>query len=181
MMKVSGFVLALAVTAAAAPPAAAQERTTGEGQGGVIVDAIAACRTVTDSTARLACFDKAAGDLAAARERKDLVVLDRAEVQKTRRSLFGFTLPRIKLFGGGDDEDNKEDIPEINGRVAGVLQIAADRWQVTLDDDTRWITTESARGFPPRSGEAVRIQRGALGSYNASFNKRRSLKVRRIG
>jgi hypothetical protein len=163
--------------AAVAAPAAAQE--TG---GSNVVDAVTACRDITDSTTRLACFDKAAAALTAARDKKDVVVLDRAEVQKTRRSLFGFTLPRIKLFGGGDDEgDNPEDIKEINGNVAGVSAVAGDRWTLTLDDDTRWITTESARGYPPRAGESVRIRRAAFGSYDASFNKRRSIKVRRIG
>ena len=175
MIRTSGLLLTLTAAALAAP-AAAQE-----GGGGNAVDAITACRDVADSAARLACFDKAVATLAAARDKKEVFVLDRAEVQKTRRSLFGFTLPRIKLFGGGDDDDNAEDIKEINGSVAGVSAVAGDRWTVTLDDDTRWITTESARGFPPRAGETVRIRRAALGSYDASFNKRRTIKVRRIG
>ena len=175
MIRTSGLLLTLTAAALAAP-AAAQE-----GGGSNAVDAITACRDVADAAARLACFDKAVATLAAARDKKEVVVLDRAEVQKTRRSLFGFTLPRIKLFGGGDDDDNAEDIKEINGSVAGVSAVAGDRWTVTLDDDTRWITTESARGFPPRAGETVRIRRAALGSYDASFNKRRTIKVRRIG
>lgn len=173
MIRTSGLMIAIA---AAASPAAAQERPAGN-----VVDAVAACRDIADSAARLACFDQASAALVAAREKKDVVVLDRNEVQKTRRSLFGFTLPRIKLFGGGDDKDNPEDISEINGNVTGVSAVSADRWTVTLDDDTRWITTESARGFPPRAGETVRIRRAALGSYDASFNKRRTIKVRRIG
>lgn len=175
MIRTPGLLLMLA-TAALAAPAAAQQAS-----GGNAVDAITACRDIADSAGRLACFDKAVATLAAARDKKEVVVLDRAEVQKTRRSLFGFMLPRIKLFGGGDDDDNAEDIKEINGSVAGVSAVAGDRWTVTLDDDTRWITTESARGFPPRAGETVRIRRAALGSYDASFNKRRTIKVRRIG
>lgn len=175
MIKTPGVLLILAAAALAAP-AAAQETSSGS-----VVDAVTACRDVVDSTARLACFDKAVAAFATARDKKDLVVLDRAEVQKTRRSLFGFTLPRIKLFGGGDDDNNPEDVKEINGSVAGVSAVAGDRWTVTLDDDTRWITTESARGFAPRAGETVRIRRAALGSYDASFNKRRAIKVRRIG
>lgn len=176
MIRTPGVLLASLAVAIAAP-AAAQENSAGN-----VVDAVTACRDVADPAARLACFDKATAALVAAREKKDVVVLDRAEVQKTRRSLFGFTLPRIKLFGGGDDDgDSAEDIKEINGTVAGVSAVAGDRWTVTLDDDTRWITTESAKGFPPRAGETVRIRRAALGSYDASFNKRRSIKVRRIG
>ncbi len=167
----------LALAAGAAPAALAQQSAPTNP-----VDAIAACRAITDPAARLACFDQAATALVTAREKKDVVILDRSEVQKTRRSLFGFSLPRIRLFGGGDDDDgrdNPEDIKEISGTIAGVSQVALDRWTVTLDDQTRWITTESARGFPPRPGEAVVIRRGPLGSYDASFAKRRSIKVRR--
>lgn len=145
------------------------------------VDAVVECRGLVENTERLACFDKASAALATAREKKDVVVLDRAEVQKTRRSLFGFSLPRIRLFGGDDDERsaNSEDVSEITGTVTNVSQTAADRWAVLLDDQSRWITTDSARGFPPRRGETVTIRRGPLGSYDASFAKRRSIKVRR--
>lgn len=174
MIRIPGFLLAFAAVTFVMP-ASAQSAPAGD-----VVDAVTACRDIADSAVRLACFDKAVTALVTARERKDVVVLDRAEVQKTRRSLFGFTLPRIRLFGGGDnDGDDSEDIKEISGSVAGVVQIAADRWQVTLDDETRWITTESARGFPPRPGESVRIRRAPFGSYDASFNKRRTIKVRR--
>lgn len=175
MFRVSACLLAIAAIGAAS--ATAQEAASANP-----VDAVVACRAIADPTARLACFDRAAAALVIAREKKDVVVLDRTEVQKTRRSLFGFSLPRIRLFGGGDDDDgrnNPEDIKEISGKVAGVSQVAADRWTVILDDETRWVTTESARGFPPRSGETVVIRRGPLGSYDASFAKRRSIKVRR--
>lgn len=176
MIRIPGFLLAFGAATFVMPISAHSAPAED------VVDAVAACRDIADPAARLACFDKAVTTLVAARERKDVVVLDRAEVQKTRRSLFGFTLPRIRLFGGGnDDGDNSEDIKEINGSIVGVAQIAADRWQVTLDDETRWITTESARGFPPRPGESIRIRRAPFGSYDASFNKRRTIKVRRIG
>lgn len=172
-----GLACLLTISALGAPAALAQESAPANP-----VDAIAACRAIADPAARLACFDTAAAALITARDKKDVLVLDRTEVQKTRRSLFGFTLPRIRLFGGGDDDDarnNPEDIKEIAGSVAGVSQVAADRWTVTLDDQSRWITTESARGFPPRPGETVTIRRGPLGSYDASFAKRRTIKVRR--
>ena len=53
---------------------------------------------------RLACFDRAAGSLLAARDSGEVRVVDREEVQETRRGLFGFTLPKLGIFGAGDDE-----------------------------------------------------------------------------
>lgn len=153
-------------------PAVAQQN------GSNAADALASCQGITDSATRLACLDKAVAEFIAARERKELVVLDRSDMRKTRRSLFGFALPRIKLFGNGDG-DEAEDIKQIDGKVVSVAQIGEDRWSMTLEDGTRWSTMESTRGFPPRSGESVNIERGALGSYLALFNKRRSIRVRR--
>lgn len=153
---------------------------TGGGGGSAVIDQIARCRAVADGTKRLACYDAAADTLETARKNKDLVVLDRTEVQATRRSLFGFPLPKIRLFGGGDGEDGADAVKQLDGKVRGVTAAALNRWVFQLEDGTRWITTENDEGYPPRVGETVVIRRAALGSYAASFNKRRSLKARRI-
>ena len=171
MIRIAGKLLAATAVIAACPVAAQEDKPNP-------ADAVASCRGVADSAERLACFDKAAAEFVGAQERKELVVLDRSDVRKTRRSLFGFALPRIKLFGG-DSDDDAEDVKEIDGKVVSVTQVGPDRWSMTLDDDSRWLTTEMSRGFPPRSGESVNIKRGALGSYLALFNKRRSIRVRR--
>ncbi|WP_343518547.1 hypothetical protein [Sphingomonas sp.] len=171
MFKTTGTLIAATVILAASPVEAQES-------GSNAADAVAGCRNITDSAERLACFDRAAAEFVAARERKDLVVLDRSDVQKTRRSLFGFALPRIKLFGGGDEAE-REQVREIDSKVVSAAQVAPDRWSVTLDDKTQWVTLEGARGFPPRAGESVNIKRGALGSYLAMFDKRRSIRVRR--
>lgn len=173
MTRITGKLVA-GIALAAACPAMAQQSDSNA------ADAVASCRNVADSAERLACFDKAAAEFVAARERKDLVVLDRADVRKTRRSLFGFTLPRIKLFGDGDREEaDKEDIKEIDAKVVSVGEVAPDRWSVKLDDGTQWLTVEGSRGFPPQPRESVNIRRGALGSYLAQFSKRRMIRVRR--
>lgn len=165
-------IIALAVAATGTP---AQD---GRGTSDDAVTAIVACRQVDDEGRRLACFDAAVGTLAQARDRRDIVVLDRKEVQATRRSLFGFSLPKIRLFGNGDDEASE--LRQLDGTVAGVSPAPSSRWTITLADGTRWLTTEGDEGYPPRAGETVVIRKAALGSYAASFNKRRSLKVRRV-
>lgn len=165
-------IIALAV---AATSASAQD---GRNSNDDAVTAVIACQQIAEGARRLACFDTAAGHLSQARERRDIVVLDRKEVQATRRSLFGFSLPKIKLFGGTDDGEGE--LRQLEGKVAGVSAAGSSRWTITMDDGTRWLTTEGDEGYPPRPGETAVIKKAALGSYAASFNKRRSLKVRRV-
>ena len=72
-----------------------------------LFEALVHCRSITDDAARLQCFDTAAANLQAATERRDVVVVDRAQVRESRRRLFGLALPRLPIFGGGDDEDGR--------------------------------------------------------------------------
>lgn len=147
-----------------------------QGQGGDNpVDAVAACRAITDTTARLACFDTAAAALVAARDRKDVVVLDQAEVKKTRRSLFGFNLPRIKLFGDGDTEQEKE----LETTVESARALGYGKWALRTAEGANWQTTESAP-FTLRSGQNIVIRRAALGSYMLKLGNERAVRAVRV-
>lgn len=54
-------------------------------------------------------------------------------------------------------------------------------YTVTLDDGARWKMTEAPGGFaPPRSGDGVRIRKGALGGYLMDVNKQAAVRVIRI-
>src|SRR5688500_9182827 len=83
----------------------AQVPTPPEAAAGVIGDVLR-CRSVTDTVARLACFDRSAAALGSAQSKGELVTLDRQEVRKTRRSLFGLALPNLRILG---DEDKSEE------------------------------------------------------------------------
>lgn len=146
---------------------------------GAVLDQLAQCRATAEEAGRLACYDAAADRIAKDRTERALVVLDREEVKATKRSLFGFSLPKIRLFGD-DDAGGADVLRQVEGKVVGVTPAATNRWIFLLDDKTRWITTENDEGYPPRVGETAVVRRAALGSYAASFGKRRSLKARRI-
>jgi hypothetical protein len=149
--------LTLAGAAPAAEPDAAGER---------VLQSFAQCRTIADQAQRLACFDKAAGALEQAVRAKDVRIVDRGDVNKVRRSLFGFTLPRLNLFGN-DEEDGKEQIfTEINSTIAAVRPVANNRVEIRLADETGavWQTTDPMN-FPPKPGAKIRIRRGTLGNF----------------
>ena len=81
------------------------------------------CRDIADSAARLACFDREVGELQAADTKRDITFADRETVKKTRRGLFGFTLPSLGLFGGDGDED---EIKSVETTVASSSQVGVE-------------------------------------------------------
>jgi hypothetical protein len=141
-----------------------------------LVDALATCRSIAANEARLACFDRAAGAIVDAQRQKDIVVLDRGEVQKAKRSLFGFSLPSIKLFGDGKDDAQ---LKQLVGTMQSAESLPGGLIRFALDDGGMWETTEQVM-MPPRRGDVVTIKAGALGSYIATAPGRRSARVRRI-
>ena len=159
----------------AATPAASQDTP---GQSSAIADGLTACRSITEANARLACFDAAAARFADARDAKEIVVLDRGDVQRAKRSLFGFSLPRIRLFGGSDADE--PEVQEIESTLTGARSAGGNRWDLTLADNTRWQTTDANSTFFPRQGQSVKIEAGILGSYSAKIGSGRAVKVKRI-
>ena len=80
--------LLLALFAASAAPAGVQEKP-----GSDAVDAVVACRDVAETAARLACFDQRVAALAEAKQRKDIVVMDREGVRAAKRAQPGRGFP----------------------------------------------------------------------------------------
>ena len=142
---------------------------------------LAACRTIGDNAQRLACFDREAAALVASVEKNETVLLDKQEVRKTKRSLFGFSLPRLPFFGGDKDPDRDEpEFTQIETPIKSVRSLGYGKFRFTVDDGALWETTEGINAFP-KPGEKVLIKKGALGSYFIKFEGSRSVKGRRVG
>lgn len=144
-----------------------------------VVEELAACRAVTDPMQRLACFDRTAAALVTARDNKSIVVVDRAEVKKVNRSLFGFALPNLKLFAN-DDPNDEPPIPEITGKIVKTSVIGHGLFALTLEDGTVWRMSESLGMYPPNIGEKIKIVRGSLGSFRATIANGRYIQVNRV-
>jgi hypothetical protein len=146
------------------------------------VTALQACRTKADTAERLACYDKAVDALSAATASRELVVIDRTEVRKTRKGLFGFTIPKIGFLSGreGNKEDER-DASELTSTVSEARQWNREYWRITLADGATWETTSTSRGFDdPKPGLPVTIERGTLGAYWLTVGKRGRVQARRI-
>jgi hypothetical protein len=148
-------------------PAAMAQTGSTEANSTELLGALAACKRVAAPAERLSCYDAASSRLAEAVERKDLVVLDRAEIRRTRQSLFGMSLPRMPLFRGeGGEETN-----ELTAKIASASSLGMGKWQFRLEDGAVWQTLEGKPGLrDPKAGQEVVIKKGTLGNYFIRFN-----------
>jgi hypothetical protein len=142
---------------------------------------LAACRAIADNAQRLACFDREAAALVASVEKNETVLLDKQEVRKTKRSLFGFSLPRLPFFGGDKDPDRDEpEFTQIDTPIKTIRNIGYGKFRFTVDDGAVWETTEGINAFP-KPGQKVLIKKGLMGSYFIKFEGTRSVKGMRVG
>ena len=170
------WILALVALGASAPGLARERAEPGTP---AQVERLLACRSVTDTTLRLACFDRETGAMAAAVASKDLVVVDRQRAAAARRSLFGFSVPN---FGGLFGNSDKDAIKEIAGLVETAGRNGDGGWTIGLADGSIWTQSDSTTlGLAPRRGDKVTVQRGALGSYYLRVGRQPGIKVRRTG
>ena len=144
-----------------------------------LVTAAAQCTTITQAAERLACYDKAVGALISAEQKREVVVIDRAQVRQTRKTLFGLNLPNLGLFGDTSDKDGPDAVTQIESTLAKA-EMTSGGWLFTLSDGARWRQTDdNILGGRPRVGNTVIIRRGALGSFKLSLAGQPAIKVRR--
>ncbi|HMO75181.1 MAG TPA: hypothetical protein PKD99_10570 [Sphingopyxis sp.] len=138
------------------------------------IDELFACRTITDPTERLACFDREVGELAAADQAREIVFTDRETAQKARRGLFGFSFPKLGgIFGGDEDE-----VKNIETVIAAVRADRSGKFTITMEDGAVWAQIDTTR-LPrdPKPGDKVEIRTASMGSYFASVNGQRSMRM----
>ena len=144
-----------------------------------VLSDLAACRAITVDAGRLACFDRNVERLTTLVASRDVVVMDREEVRKTRRSLFGFSFPDLPLFGKNRDSGQEEEISEITARVQSASVDGFGKYTVRLEDGAVWRTTEPAKKAPKAGGE-VTLKKAALGSYMMRVSGARGVRAVRV-
>lgn len=143
-----------------------------------LVDALAACLATSDNAQRLACFDAAAAKLVAAERARDVVVVTREDVARTRRSLFGLTVDPDAAIPGGDTAVDR--IDHLETTITAATRVGNDQWALTLAEGGRWRTTEAWVNGDPKAGLAVEVRRAALGSYMLRARGQRTVRVMRV-
>lgn len=166
--------LAAAFAALTATPLLAKDKEAPPPQP-VVFQAVLDCRTVADPTERLACFDRTAAALAQAAGANEVLVVDKDTARKTKRSLFGLSLPRVKIFGDRDDEE----IEQIESTIASTYTARDGQTVFVLPDGARWKQTDGRDTFP-KAGQPIVIKKGALGSFFARVNGQTGVRVVRL-
>jgi hypothetical protein len=141
------------------------------------LDDLLECRSVPEAAARLACYDKTAATMAAARDNKDVIVVAREEVRESRRRLFGLTLPSLPAF----ENSSEPELSLLETTLKSAHEEGDGNWIFIVEDDARWRQEDDRTlGYRPKPGQKVVIKRGALGSYWLSVEGHSGLRVRRV-
>jgi len=204
MKQLTRLVLAAGTIIATTAAAQAQENADSE-----LVNALLACRTITEDAARTACLDARLADFAEAIETRRLVIVERRVVQSVERDNFGLSVPGMSrlagLFSSGDsgeqrsaarEESFDDGVTAVYGRDGSLEELRniavtraeydpLGRVRVTLDNDQVWLQTEDAiiRRITDRhlEGLTATITRGALGSHFMTLSHSpRRFPVRRV-
>ncbi len=164
-------ILLLAVPAVAQTPATPPRAAA--------LKAVVDCRALTDSAARLACYDAAAAGLDAAERSGQVVVLDRDQVRAAKRDVFGLKLPSFNMFDR-DDAQRETEVDRVTSTVASAGR-GGKGWIVTLANGQTWRQTDGKGLYRVREGDTVEIRRGALGSYFMRVAGQPGVRVARSG
>ena len=136
------------------------------------------CRSITDPTARLACYDTKVAAIDEAEKKDELILADKASMKEARRGLFGFSIPKLKIFGNDGKEDEKF---ELVAKIDSAYQASYGKWTIVLEDGARWmqIDTQALRKGPA-SGMEIKIRAAAMGSYFANIDGQRAIRMKRV-
>ena len=160
-----------------AAPAASAPKKVAEGPPPAQVTELLNCRGIADSGQRLACYDRTAASIGDAVAKRDIVVFDRESVKKTKRGLFGFSIPNLGLFGDDNDEVS---IKQIDSTIAATSVNRDGGYIFVLEDNTQWSQVDGKPvALPPRRGDKAVVKKGTLGSYFLSFDGQAGVKVKR--
>lgn len=168
-----GALVAMGVILAAAGGAYAAPKEAGRA---AVLKAVVDCRSVSDSAARLACYDAAAARLDEAEAKGDVVILDREQTREARREAFGFSMPSLNIFSRGE-------APERLERATYTVDRAwqqGGKWVVELDTGAVWRQIDDIDPRrAPHKGSVAEIKTGAIGSYFMKIDGQTAMRAHR--
>lgn len=175
LMSAAGVLVSAGQVAAAGKPTAAQRAA--------VLQAVVDCRRITDTTARLACFDAAAAKLDEAEASGQVVVIDKEQARQVRREVFGLQLPSLDLFARAPASGaaaQSEAVDRIAATVKTAARQADGRWMFELDTGAVWTQLlPEELAIDPHVGSKVEIRQGALGSFLMKVDGQPAFKAHR--
>lgn len=143
-----------------------------------VFEELVSCRSIADPTARLACYDIKVAAIDEAEKKDELVLADKASMKEARRGLFGFSIPKLKIFGNDGKEDEKF---ELVAKIDSAYQVSYGKWTIVLEDGARWVQIDTqAMRKNPANGMEIKIRAAAMGSYFANIDGQRAIRMKRV-
>ncbi|MDP1615839.1 hypothetical protein [Phenylobacterium sp.] len=169
--------LTLSAACALAPTAILAQTPAAPPGRAAVLQSLLDCRSLAEDSARLACYDQAAGVMDQAEAKGDIVVVDREQAQSVRRQAFGFSLPSLAVFERGQAP---EEIDNVTGIAKRAYQ-AGGKWVIELEDGAVWQQTDTENVVrQPRPGTKVEIRRASMGSFFMNLDGQRAVRARRV-
>ena len=169
--------LLLGAFIAAAVPVMADVKDTLQRARPPVFEALLNCRNITGGTERLACYDAKVAAMDEAEKNGELVLADKETMKETRRGLFGFSIPKLKLFDNADGQEEGE----LVAKIASAYQTSQGRWTVVLENGARWTQIETQLlNKDPKPGMEIKIRPASMGSYFANIAGQRALRMKRV-
>ena len=136
--------------------------------------ALLACRKVEAGAARLACFDRESGALAAQRSAPE------PHAALNAHETFGLAPTQVAARAEAAAHAPKP-LGSLTARVSSIARAADGREVFTLDNDQIWVQlVADGSWLDVRTGEQVRVSRGWLDSYRLSLPSHEGFKVKRV-
>lgn len=149
------------------------------------LQAIVDCRALADRDARLNCYDAAAAKLDQAEAAGQVVVVNREQVRKVRKDVFGLQLPSLDIFNavvgkGKAGAAEAEDSNRLQSVVKTAWRGGDGRWSLELETGAVWRQTDDFQlANDPHPGSKADIRQGALGSFFMKIDGQPAFKAHR--
>jgi hypothetical protein len=128
-----------------------------------------ACRALAEASSRLACFDRESAALAPVAAKPEL-----SPEQK-----FGLD-PRALAAKEAEQGQPHSDVDAVESKLAALRAGPDGRFVFTLDNGQVWRQLQPGSDLLVKAGDAIKITRGALGSFLLMAPGQRSCKVTRV-
>lgn len=145
-----------------------------------LLDGLRKCRDQMSEGARATCYDGSVSALLAAVEAGDIRLVDREEVRKTRRQLFGTGAPELDILKSNDpDGDDSSELLETS--ITSAVKTGAASWRFTTAEGAVWEIKNPPRKLAPlMPGDKVVFKKATLGFFFVRINGQIGVKGRRI-
>ncbi len=151
-----------------------------------VLQAIVDCRAMTDTTARLACYDAAAAKLDEAEATGQVVVVDKDQARQVRREVFGLQLPSLDIFSAAAPKAGPagtaavETVDRITEVVKSATRVDGGRWSVELETGAVWRQIDDSElAGDPHPGSKVELRKAALGSFFMKIDGQPAIRAHR--